>query len=498
MLGFRGKRGAAGMQLGRMQQMLENMPIGVMTCDLTTFRIDYANKATVESLKKLEDHIPCKAEDIVGQCIDIFHKKPEHQRAILRDPTRLPYRAKIHLGGEVLDLLVSPMYDGGRYIGPMVTWNIVTEQARKEEEAARLMTMIDDMPLNVMTVDKHTFEITYVNQTSIRTLTPLAHLLPCRPENLKGQCIDIFHKHPEHQRRLLSDPKNLPHAAKIRLGEETLDLRVSAIIDSKGEYVGPMLNWTVATDRVKLADDFEANIAGSVSKLLEYADTLQSSSTTLASASEETNVQAATVSSAAGQLSASINEISEQVTNSTQIAQKAVAAAQQSSTLIAEMSLAAQKIGDVVTIIREIADQTNLLALNATIEAARAGEAGKGFAVVASEVKELASQTSKATGDISASIEQIQSSTSTTVESIESIQKIVDDMAQISSAIAAAVEQQSAATQQVAQNITGVNDAARNTGEMSTSVQLASRQMSDVTNGLRGNVDGFLKTVRAM
>ena len=28
-----------------------------------------------------------------------------------------------------------------------------------------------------------------------------------------GQSIDIFHKKPEHQRRLLADPRNLPHTA---------------------------------------------------------------------------------------------------------------------------------------------------------------------------------------------------------------------------------------------------------------------------------------------
>jgi len=492
-----GKTGKAT-SAAQFQQMLENMPIGVITCDLETFKINYVNKTTIESLKQLEEHLPCKAEDIIGQCIDIFHKNPEHQRKLLSDPKNLPHNAKLEIGGEVLDLLVSPIYNGSIYVGPMVTWNIVTEAAKIEDEARKLTQMVHEMPINVMTLNKDTFEIDFVNNTSVETLKPLASLLPCNPEELLGQSVDIFHKNPEHQRKLLSDPSNLPFNANIRLGDETLDLRVSAINDKSGNYIGPMLNWTIVSDRVKLADDFETNVAGSVERLLQSTNNLQSTSTTLASASEEANVQANTVSSATEQLSSSITEISEQVSNSSKIAQSAVDAAKQSSQLISEMAEAGQKIGEVVTIIREIADQTNLLALNATIEAARAGEAGKGFAVVASEVKELANQTSKATGDISTSIDQIQGTTHTTVESIESIQNIVDEMAQIASAIAAAVEEQSAATQQVAQNISGVSEAAQNTGSMSNEVQNASNMMSEETQQLRGQVENFLQTVRAI
>ena len=39
-----------------------------------------------------------------------------------------------------------------------------------------------------------------------------------------GHSIDIFHKAPEHQRRILADPRNLPRTATINVGPELFEL----------------------------------------------------------------------------------------------------------------------------------------------------------------------------------------------------------------------------------------------------------------------------------
>ena len=57
----------------RVKQMVEAMPINVMTADLKDFRIDYANKATLDTVRQLEHVMPVKADELIGTCIDIFH-----------------------------------------------------------------------------------------------------------------------------------------------------------------------------------------------------------------------------------------------------------------------------------------------------------------------------------------------------------------------------------------------------------------------------------------
>lgn len=129
--------------------------------------------------------------------------------------------------------------------------NARTEARRREQEQSRLLRMIDDMPVAVMTVDPKTFDINYVNETSRRTIGRIEHLLPIKADDLVGTSIDVFHKRPEHQRRILSDPANLPHRTRIRLGPEVLDLQVSAVTDDDGSYLGPMLAWAIVTREVE-------------------------------------------------------------------------------------------------------------------------------------------------------------------------------------------------------------------------------------------------------
>ena len=84
--------------------------------------------------------------------------------------------------------------------------------------------------------------ITYINPSSRKTLESLIQYLPVSLDDIVGSSVDVFHKNPEHQRKILSDPNNLPYEANIQIGPETASLLASPTYDDAGNYVGPMVS----------------------------------------------------------------------------------------------------------------------------------------------------------------------------------------------------------------------------------------------------------------
>jgi len=113
-----------------LETVAENLPVNILTLDPQSGIITYANRTSIVTLKRIREHLPqgLDPEKIVGTSFDIFHKRPEHQRAIVADPKNLPWRAKIKLGPERMDLNIPPVFDvQGRYVAAALTWSVITE-----------------------------------------------------------------------------------------------------------------------------------------------------------------------------------------------------------------------------------------------------------------------------------------------------------------------------------------------------------------------------------
>jgi methyl-accepting chemotaxis protein len=497
---------------GAFKHMVEQMPINVLVCDAKNLIITYANRKSRETLNAISALLPkgVNGGNIVGQCIDVFHKNPSHQRNLLGNKSNLPHSAIIRLGQEFLDLQIMEVPGGFGGGSLMLTWTVVTA-------AERLKRMVDKCPLNIMMCDPETFVITYMNETSLNTLRSIENLLPVKADKVVGSCIDIFHKHPEHQRKMLADPKNLPHRAKIRLGTEWLELNVAAIVDNQGSYLGPMVSWSVITTQVKVAEavkEIAGSVAAASTELHHNSDQIgalvrktSDQSTSASSAAVETSANVQSVASAAEEMNASVQEIATNMTKSKSAVENAVSQAATADQSARNLESAAKAMSNIVDLIQAIASQINLLALNATIESARAGEAGKGFAVVANEVKSLAGQTTKATTEIAKEIQNMQSISQEVISALDLIKTSVQEVNQYVTGVATAVEEQTAVTREISSNMqtasTGVSEvthgvsdiaeAAKQTDAATKEVLAAARELSQQAERLNKEIAVLLK-----
>jgi methyl-accepting chemotaxis protein len=122
----------------------------------------------------------------------------------------------------------------------------IQDQMRIAAESARVRSALDAADVNMMITDAD-LNIVYANPAMRRMLeaaeSDLKSALPdFAVDSVVGSSIDVFHRHPEHQRRLLATLE-APHRATITPGGRKFELTVTPVFDTAGRRAGVVTEW---------------------------------------------------------------------------------------------------------------------------------------------------------------------------------------------------------------------------------------------------------------
>lgn len=479
------------------QDMVDNLSLPLLVCD-KNFTITYANRSSIETLRKLQQYLPMPVEKLVGTNIDSFHKNPQHQRALLQRLTSgTVHKTEFEIGGEWLSLNAMTLFSpNGDFNGAFIDWNIVTEQ--------KFINLNYVGQIDAIKKSQAVIEFTLdgiILEANDNFLNTLGYSL----DEIKGKHHSMFveanYKNSAEYKQFWEALKRGEYQSNEfkRFGKGNKEIWIQAsynpILDSKNQPFKVVKYASDITSMVKtrqenerganeamdvltrlsngdlsrsMSGEYEGtfsqiqeNINATIVRLRETVSQIKESAQSVNSASSEISAGSSNLSQRTEQQASSLEETAasmEEITGTVRqnsdnartanqlsgdardVAVRGGEVVERAVGAMSNIETSSQKIADIITVIDEIAFQTNLLALNAAVEAARAGEAGKGFAVVASEVRSLAGRSASASKEIKTLImesnQQVKTGSELVNQAGGTLKEIVDSVKKVADIIA--------------------------------------------------------------
>lgn len=461
----------------KIQTALDNVSSSVMMAD-NDRNIFYMNDTVKQLFQDVESDIrrdlpDFTASELLGGCIDVFHKDPSHQQKLLETLTTT-YHAEISVGGRTMGITANPIINAvGERLGSAVEWTDRTNEVAVEKEVQRIVdaALCGELGQRIKLEGKEGFFLGLgegINQLLDTLSTVFEEVAFVMGNMANGKLTNTT---TENYQGLFAEVQSDINATVDNLGDIVSKLRdsVDLVNTSSNEISAGNNNLSARTEQ-------------QASALEETASSMEELTSTVKHNAD--NAQQA------NQLAASARQVAEK---GGEVVSRAV-------TAMEEINISSRKISEIIGVIDEIAFQTNLLALNASVEAARAGEQGRGFAVVATEVRNLAGRSATAAKEIKElihdSVGKVQVGADLVAQSGETLEEIVNGVKKVGdivSEIAAASAQQTAGIDQVSEAVTSMDEVTQQNAALAEQTSAASASMSDKAQEMESLMQ-FFKT----
>jgi methyl-accepting chemotaxis protein len=360
----------------RLRQMVEEMPTPVMTADpKNAFRIGYANRAAVETLRSVAEHLPCAPEALVGTEIGTLHRDSLLQPAALADAAALPRRTTLHIGKEIFDVRASAIRDkAGAYVGPMLVWNVVTRQTMLADDFEKnVKSVVDQVASSAVQMTKSSAAMGVSADETMRQSTIVASASEQASANVQTvasaaeELTASIHEISRQVSESAAIARNAVDEAK-RTSQQVDKLSTSA--EKIGEVVKLISSIASQTNLLALNATIEAARAGDAGKgFAVVASEVKNLASQTARATDEIGSQISEIQSATGETVGAIRTIRETIERIDTIAAAIAAAVEEQGASTAEIARNVQQAAQGTQEVSQTISSVTLAAKDAGVSA---------------------------------------------------------------------------------------------------------------------------------